>query len=869
MKKYLIKSICMLLSVLIIISAAPLPLCAAAEVRPAAKDIPTGTLIVGTHLIHIKGLNNEILKIAKSSAQDSSQNNMYYRSEFAGGTWFDITSASGLIDISTEGKPAANNVIDALVLTHWTREDGKTVELATGQIVDIHKIVDPRNLSVLPELVELKTRKEMLIKGQQNNDNTNKLNSVSSIIDIPLASSEYDSIENLMNALEGYINYLRNKKAPEDQIGTVVDLKGRLNNAKLLLSYKEALNRLNRESKYAESVITEGEDEKVIKAAYTDLSSAYSSCIDAVNKMISELENQLILAPAPTALEREKRKYEDDLVKSASGNDYKTADIKLALITSVKNILAGKVINAPHELSILDPLLISETDSLMKNSSSIPDSYTQAVKRGDTAQLISNVKKEYLSGLTSQTDDILSMIGYIKLRKDKPADLETVIKQVRDKCIAALSKIPGGALKNDVTDILKKLIDALNAELAAIQGSAAANPLSEKLSEIDTAIGKLTDQYLTALDDGDLDLAASLKNEMDSLLAQKDAINKNASLEKDKLLEKKADLQKQLSAAMASGDTALTGDLLDQLAAIDAYLSVQSSLTDAMTSANDDILGDLYKQLSDSLSSGDYAEALSVTNKIADMYKNTPPDSAAKVSLSGILPTVESKLNEALDSSRINDAGQLQQMSDLLNSLLTSAVENTTGLVDAGDAALQNALNAQLQDLLASLGVDENSQYGLIVKIKILEVFLELPEYKSIRNWIEDLQEETADNLRILNKKIFISDHITKKDLSNVNLKAFSDASGMRMVWRVDSSEAFLVKGRISLKFKNASNLAVDNKGKSEDMGSPALVTGNRIYVPTRYITNSMGYSYLLLDVSNDLLIYPATIDNIVAKAMK
>ncbi len=875
MTKQKIRNLCILLSVLIILTAVPLQLLAASEARPAAKDVPTGTLIIGSHLIHIKGLNNELLTIAQASAEDASQNNVYYRSEFAGGTWFDITSASGLIDISTAGKPVENSLIDGLTLTHWTRGDGTTVELSTGKIVDIHKIEDGRNLSLLSELVELKTRKELLTEGEKNDDNTNKLRSISGIIDVPLTSAEYDSIEKQMDAMEGYINYLRNKKAPEDQVSLVVDLKGGLNTKKLLVVYNEALERLNKESIYAEKVITEKDDdeEKVIKAAYTDLSSAYSTCIDAVSKKISELENELSTAPASSALEREKSRYETELVSASSGMDYKTADIKLAFIVSINNILAGKVIDTKHELSILDPLVISETDSLVKNSSTIPSAYSQAVKRGDTAQLIDNKKKEYLAELTSQADDILAMIGYIKLRKGNSDELTAIIKQVRDKCVAGLTKIPAGSLKTDTSDTLKKLIDALNAELAAIQGESTRNPLSDTLNNIDASIKELTDEYLTALDEGNMNLAKSLKDEIDSLLAQKDAINKNASLEKAKLLEKKAELQEQLSAAMADGNSALTGDLLDQLAAIDASLGAQSSLTDAMSSANASILDDLYKQLTDSLNSGDYQQALSLANEIAGMYENTPPDSAAKVSLAKILPSVKSKLDNALDQSKIKDASQLQEINNLLSSLLSDAVNNTAGLLDgnysdADDTALQNMLNAMLQELLASLGADESSQYGLIIKIKILEVFLSNPEYHRIRYAIEELQSETAAALRGLNQKIFISDHITKVNSSNVNLRAFADASGMRMVWRTENDEAFLTKGRIFVKFTNASSRTIDNEGLSEEMGGHALVSGNRVYVPTKYITVRMGYSYLLLDTSGDLLIYPSSIDSIVEKAM-
>jgi hypothetical protein len=68
-----------------------------------AKDIENSTLAIGTHLIHLSALTDQLYDIAQKSADESGQNLIYYKSELADGTWFDITAASSLKDITKEG----------------------------------------------------------------------------------------------------------------------------------------------------------------------------------------------------------------------------------------------------------------------------------------------------------------------------------------------------------------------------------------------------------------------------------------------------------------------------------------------------------------------------------------------------------------------------------------------------------------------------------------------------------------------------------------------------------------------------------------------------------------------------------------------
>ena len=102
-----------------------------------SEDIESSTLIIGAHLIHLSALTQPLYDIAEESAGESGQNDMYYKSELADGTWFEISSATALADITSEGSPVSDSVVEALFMTYHTKSDGVTYDLRTNTPVNI------------------------------------------------------------------------------------------------------------------------------------------------------------------------------------------------------------------------------------------------------------------------------------------------------------------------------------------------------------------------------------------------------------------------------------------------------------------------------------------------------------------------------------------------------------------------------------------------------------------------------------------------------------------------------------------------------------------------------------------------------------
>ena len=82
----------------------------------SSHTVEDSTLFVGTYLIHINAVTDELYAQAQNSGSEANQNSIYYKSELAGGAWFDITDAEGLNDIMDSGTAISDDEIGDLYI---------------------------------------------------------------------------------------------------------------------------------------------------------------------------------------------------------------------------------------------------------------------------------------------------------------------------------------------------------------------------------------------------------------------------------------------------------------------------------------------------------------------------------------------------------------------------------------------------------------------------------------------------------------------------------------------------------------------------------------------------------------------------------
>lgn len=116
------------------------------SVKVKDAEIEKSSLIIGSYIIHLNGLTDDVFHMAKESANEFSQANMYYKSELADGKWFDVTSASSLEDIISEGTPIEREVIEQLNFTHKVSSISEVTDLRYGYRISAFDVKAPYSL---------------------------------------------------------------------------------------------------------------------------------------------------------------------------------------------------------------------------------------------------------------------------------------------------------------------------------------------------------------------------------------------------------------------------------------------------------------------------------------------------------------------------------------------------------------------------------------------------------------------------------------------------------------------------------------------------------------------------------------------------
>ena len=190
-----------------------------------ASEIEDATLIIGTHLIYLGSMNDQIYEAAMKSAEEANQYSRYYKSELAGGIWYEITEAGTLSDITTSGIVVENSVIEALFMTHHTKSDGITYDLTTGKAVSVFDINDPYDLSKMTELNPIKLQYDTLVQTEEPSETMERdILYIKEIYQFDRQNDKTREIDTQMKALQEYYDILVADGADESMSEMVMRL---------------------------------------------------------------------------------------------------------------------------------------------------------------------------------------------------------------------------------------------------------------------------------------------------------------------------------------------------------------------------------------------------------------------------------------------------------------------------------------------------------------------------------------------------------------------------------------------------------------------------------------------------------------------
>lgn len=325
------------------------------------EKIDESTLIIGTHLIYLGALTDNLYGIAAKSSEESGQNTIYYKSELGEGRWYAINDAGSLKDISEKGREVPDSEIRALYLTHHTKPDGYTYRFTDGAMVSIYDIYSPYDLEGMQELSALAKQKEVDGKG-------------SAIFETDVSTDITDQCdENLKRLSEAYIR-LKIGGAGQEQLDILDGIMAKAD----ALRRHEVYQAL--EAELQDLASQEGGSDAVFNDAVSD-------AISQVEDGLLDTEGRMLITGRDTDKAAVMTRVEAEFIrKYMEGLDDKI----LKELATLKHIMDGNTVSPEEEIKFLEDYLIPEAEKayqesptdILKNELEYYRSEAQARKQG-------------------------------------------------------------------------------------------------------------------------------------------------------------------------------------------------------------------------------------------------------------------------------------------------------------------------------------------------------------------------------------------------------------------------------------------------------------------------------------------------------
>jgi hypothetical protein len=667
-------------------------------VRIRSADIEDSTLAIGTHLIHLSALSDNLYEIAQESAAESGQLRIYYKSELMGGTWCDITDATTLSAI-TEGMsgeqfPVQNSVIDALFFTHHTRSNGITYDLRTGSPVNIFDIVNPYELEKMEELRPLKMQFDLIVQSQLDSEiGQRKAARLVRFWQTNVRNNMTDNSDRSLAALQRYYQIIASDSDSEtlDAIQSVMDTVDATRRAQvfiileaMLMAYIEELYSLADipERKILDSngnvietippIIADPHDTSLQAAANESLSNVQASLLLQQGRMLSEGVSVASAAYYQFAL---------SLIRHAEANNHMSCDEDVRNLVNLANILNDKISDRDNEALLLrDPLIVRASDrytSFLRIGENAE--YRAAVSARSAGAVLNSIAREsegVLNGFRFELEFFIDALS----KRMIPSDALDFINERLSLTTGWYNIVPQDAFKTHADRSIEEHIEFL---------SRLANNIKNQLggSELDELIAQkaaLQSDYMGALDNNNLALAKQIEEQIALIDAEIDKLESELDSTIAELQKELADLRDE-AADNHTFNNQINGlqgeldymrgikDLYDELNGL--HINADGSDTDAMNR-----IGELENLLNDfGISEDDVVNRINeLENQIGNLLSSDPVTNKIRE-----LETQLSLLNNSLpENSAGNTVAELRR--DMLDIIANDG--DMSQLMDGIDA---------------------------------------------------------------------------------------------------------------------------------------------------------------------------------------
>jgi hypothetical protein len=643
--------------------------------------IEDSTLIIGTHLIYIHSLNDEIYNIALDSASASGQEKMYYKSELAGGLWFDITDATSLKDISTAGVIAENSEIAELDMTHHTRSDGITYDLRTNQPVCIFDINDVYDLENMPELEALKMQYDtMKESGSKSKMAKRNLALVQNFFAMSVKNDVTERCDTQINALQRYYQELVANNASSSETEMVLKVMEKVDNTRKAAVFTLVDNGLSTLQDSVADVSDEDDDNAEMDDT---LITAIGNSQYSLGESMSEAEGNM-LAKGDTVMSETEYTLSNNMISNAESSNYSGCDTSNYKLQYLDNISNGRIVDRTNELELLEEMIDSADIKYgVGLSSGVTAEYNELVARSASNAALQNRIKEDVVNTNAIRGELQFLIQGKTDRMESKEAQSYVLERIQD---AAKFKtvIKTDAYESSLRDNVSLYVEWLNDLLKNVKSEGTSQTKSESLYE---QKADLQEKKLTALDSLDLDTAKRIDAQIEEIDKDIDKLEEAAASDLQDLMSQKAELEKSLEANPQDVTLQL------ELSRLETLIADSSSDID------------------------DESAASNIMNSKSEILKALADESAGETTVNLVSNNVE-LLTSMLDSG---SPLALEALKEVYNKLLSkSELENISDYKDIQDnieqAIAESSVNSSLSgemsvsDVTAaiaeSLGID-------------------------------------------------------------------------------------------------------------------------------------------------------------------
>lgn len=414
-----------------------------------ANDIEDATLIIGTHLIHLNALNEQLYETALQSASDSAQNQIYYKSELAGGAWVDITDAGSVNAIASDAVPVESGVIENLRVRYHTKSDKITYDLMTGQTVNLFELSNIYNLENMPELEPLKLQYDIL-KDKSSKTKSDKYNQTltAKFFQTNVQDEVTEECDAQLKTLQSYYELLAANDADSQEMDMVIKCMEAVDARRRARVYGNVASPYLDDLLQVLQGISSAKDFPKEYQVDSDLAGGASDSVQNLQNGVIEAEG-LMLADGTGIISHEQYTEYNNLIAGATANDNRKCETATDHLTYLNNINSSTVLKKEEELNYITGSLEGKADEAFQSALGAGNSAeykAQSQNANVSRAVLNSLLKKQLSELNAIRLE-MQFILEAKIERMEAEDARNFIAQRLDEVPALTARVKADAFQ--------------------------------------------------------------------------------------------------------------------------------------------------------------------------------------------------------------------------------------------------------------------------------------------------------------------------------------------------------------------------------------------------------------------------------------